>query len=239
MAQVISAKAQQLLALYESQIPKQNQITLSKSFESSVATELLSKWSLTEWKSAVGDDQIIAQLFHTLFSEPSQSCEGTKAEFKEQMKQSNNKDHCSIPFAFCSALPVEKGWDKNGYASKPLHIKTDWTVGEPNKNIMYNLEFRGHLFRAKKAIFSHAVGYLYGANGHGQWCDTWNGNNVIDVTTYTADGDHKLVFKLGISKHLEQQWHASDLIINLIGGKSVYQQRAKDTFKVIDIFHAN
>eukprot|EP01084_Bolivina_argentea_P071744 130354_1 len=62
-----AVKAKELIALYKSEIPTENRLSLLKSVESSTASALLSKWYLNDWKVAVGGNPVIAQLFFTLY----------------------------------------------------------------------------------------------------------------------------------------------------------------------------
>jgi len=128
--------------------------------------------------------------------------------------------------AWRSRLPFSSG----GYSRLPFHLKTAWICG--TTHLMYNLEFRGYLFRAAKDFHMTAVGYLYGTRGH-----TSNSvrqyTNTVTLSTYCAK-DKKLVFKLVAGT----DWHASDLVVNLIGGGSGYHTTAANTFKVVQAVHS-
>lgn len=197
-------------------------------FKSVIALNLISKWSIQRWTRAVGDS-FTAEMFHSLFSEN----KFTSISQNSQNKQLKQEEECStIMCAYSTELPVSKGCDRTGKCCKPLHLKTDWPW---NSDLMYNIEFKGHLFMASKPIFIIAVGYLYLDSGH-----------VYDSIQYVSDGvklsvcktkDEKMAFKLETENNLD--WHASDLVLNLIGGKNGYHQKAKDSFKIIDVCHSN
>lgn len=215
-------------------------------FKSQIGINLISKWTIDEWKKAVGDS-FAAQMFYSLFRDNNTQLTMTVPESKQAAPQDNcnindnitNETSSTVMGIFSTALPVSKGWDKSGYSNKPLHLKTDWLWKAQKNNsdahIMYNIEFKGHLFRANKPIFIIAVGYLYGTRGH-----TYDSiqylSDGVKLTVYQAKEDGKVVFKLETENNTD--WHASDLVLNLIGGKSVYHQRAKNSLKIIDVFIA-
>lgn len=119
----------------------------------------------------------------------------------------------------------------SSYSTVPLHLETAWVCGV-TLNVMYNIAFDGYLFLSAKPIKAQAVGYLYGANGH-----TSNSvvhfTNAVAVSTYCATNGH-LVFKLVPST----DWHASDLVLELIGGGSSYQTGAANSFTIVSATHS-
>ena len=116
-----------------------------------------------------------------------------------------------------------------GYATGKLHMKTNMLCANP-ANAMYHLEFRGHLFRAKKAFFCEAVGYLAAAGlthtnaaCHHAPSDIYHD---MGISTYcTTDG--YLAFALTDPGHTTDGnlWHASDIVVNYVGGSGNYVAR--------------
>lgn len=56
----------------------------------------------------------------------------------------------------------------------------------------------------------------------------------MSVATYCSAADNKLVFKLTST----YDWHASDLVVNFIGGGSSYLRNGADSLQFISVTHS-
>lgn len=97
---------------------------------------------------------------------------------------------------------------------------------------------------AQPVPLGDAVGYLYDENGHthdNAWCHTPDGTETtrnVELSTYCAPSSGKLVFRLSDPDNSFNQWHASDLLVNYIGGGSGYIRNGRETFEFLDVKHA-
>jgi len=131
-----------------------------------------------------------------------------------------------------------------GYANGDLHIKTSLQCGlSTSVHEMYNFELKGHLFRAKKPFFCQAVGYLNGGTlrYESAACSTdglygFDGQKMT-LAQYCDKAEKVLVLRLGDPGNAGNQWHASDITMNFIGGDGSYIERAADHFAVTDAIH--
>ncbi len=121
-----------------------------------------------------------------------------------------------------------------GYSTLPLHLKTGWVCGDPEVNLMYNLQFQGHHFRGDSEINIVAVGYLYGAHGHTR-NHTRTISGTVTATTYCSPEDGHLVFQL----NAPSDWHASGLVVHFMGGGSGYLRRGADSIEFVEVRHSD
>jgi len=132
----------------------------------------------------------------------------------------------SILNAYAIGLPVGMG-----YSTDPLHIKLGYEVGVDA--LMFNLSVKGHLYQDASAFDISVVGYLYGVFGlTGVGVESSKG--TVSASVYVA-GDGYLVLKL----EAPTDWHASDLVIDVVGGGSSYHTGAADLFTVVQAVHAS
>lgn len=131
------------------------------------------------------------------------------------------------------SLPLPTAGSTGGHSTDPLHLKTNWTCGV-TADVMYNLHFEGYHFIGASQIDASAVGYLYGSFGH-TYNSTTKISGGVTASTYCSSVDNKLVFKLTAPS----DWHASDLVIRLVGGGSYYLKNAADTFQIVTAVHSS
>ncbi|MCA9516646.1 MAG: polymer-forming cytoskeletal protein, partial [Myxococcales bacterium] len=137
--------------------------------------------------------------------------------------------------AISTHLPL----DATGYNTTPLHIQTEWRCGL-TVSVMFNLHFRGFNFIQPSAFEFYAVGYLYGANGYTSANVSAVVPGGITLTSYCStegggpSGGGYVTFRLANAV----TWHASDLVVDLVGGGSVYFVNSADTFAVRRMVHS-
>lgn len=122
------------------------------------------------------------------------------------------------------------------YSPYPLHLRTDWECGVTN-GPMYHLEFKGYAFNDETPYQMAATGYLYGSNGHiNSRVLHIVGNDRVTLSTYCASAakGRRLTFKLTATK----DWHASDLVVNFVGGPNDYLRQGADSFRIVEAVHA-
>jgi hypothetical protein len=124
------------------------------------------------------------------------------------------------------------------YTTDPLHIRTNWTCGVTD-TVMYNIEFKGHNFLRAEEINVVSTGYLYGINGLTYERNaTISGGTVVDAYCASAGKGNRLTFRVSAPLSSGQMFHASDIVLNLIGGTSTYQATAANTFQVVEVVHS-
>lgn len=122
------------------------------------------------------------------------------------------------------------------YSPYPLHLRTDWECGVTN-GPMYHLEFKGYAFNDATPYHVVATGYLYGDNGHiNNRVLHVVGYDKVTLSTYCASAakGRRLTFKLTATK----DWHASDLVVNFVGGPNNYLRQGADSFRIVEAIHA-
>lgn len=129
---------------------------------------------------------------------------------------------------------VPSSFNGAGYASGALQLQTELpcanNTGEAG--YMWHIEFVGHDFRGASPFRVVSVGYSQPSYP----------NEIQDVSSYVDYGqvrvaaycstDDYLSFELTLARSGSNQWHASDLTINLLHGGSGYERRATDGFAV-------
>jgi hypothetical protein len=136
----------------------------------------------------------------------------------------------TIIAAYSGNMPTTQ----SGYSSDPLHIQTAWRCNITDA-VMYNLNFRGYNFNVGVPFDFTAVGYMYGPNGHTKNTIVATIPGSLAMTTYCAtegggaNGGY-LTFRMVQTGGV--QWHASDIVIDVVGGGSFYNENGADTFVV-------
>lgn len=143
----------------------------------------------------------------------------------------------AVQFPFGSSV----GGRACGYADTPyLSLETNYLCGSNMTNDMYHLHFEGHIFRDSESFSCQAVGYLYGARGHTFAQTNCNddfpttSNLTMQLTSYCAPQSGNLVFRFFDPNWAADRWHASDLLVNYVGGGGSYIGRGADTLQIID-----
>ncbi|HMV65542.1 MAG TPA: hypothetical protein PKA64_01735 [Myxococcota bacterium] len=118
----------------------------------------------------------------------------------------------------------------SSYSVDPLHLKTAWSC---TGGVMWNVEFAGYNFLAARPIRTSSVGYAYATAGGitaNQDRDDVDGTTV--ATTYCSS-DGKVSFKLTSNAAGTNKWHASNVVLNLVGGPSSYASAAANSFQIL------
>jgi peptidoglycan hydrolase CwlO-like protein len=127
--------------------------------------------------------------------------------------------------AWSSLVPMS-----GSYSSNPLHLKTGWGC---TSGVMWNVQFVGYNFLAERTIHTSSVGYAYASAGgivYNQDRDFVDGTTV--ATTYCSS-DGKVSFKLTSNAVGANKWHASNVVLNLVGGPSSYAAAAANSFEIL------
>lgn len=133
----------------------------------------------------------------------------------------------SIFGAATAALPVGSAFSAN-----PVHVQTNWRC-QVTDGVRYHLRFRGFNFTGADPFEFSAIGYLYGSFGHVNNQVRPLGATTVTLTSYCAtegggiNGGY-LTFRL-VSPN---DWHASDLVIDFVGGASPAVAAGADSFAV-------
>jgi hypothetical protein len=136
----------------------------------------------------------------------------------------------TIVGAYSGSMPTTE----SGYSDHPLHIQTAWQCNITN-GVMYNLNFRGYNFNAGKPFDFTAVGYMYGTNGHTKNTIVATIPGDIAMVSYCSteggglNGGY-LTFRM--TQTGVNPWHASDIVIDFVGGASSYLVTGANTFTV-------
>lgn len=134
----------------------------------------------------------------------------------------------TIVAAYSGRMPTTD----SGYSSDPLHIQTAWRCGVTD-GVMYHLRIRGYNFNNGTPFDFAAVGYMYGANGHTKNNITAVIGGGITLTSYCAtEGGGLSGGYLTFRMSQAVQWHASDIVIDFVGGSSSYLVSGANTFVV-------
>ena len=140
---------------------------------------------------------------------------------------------------------------KCGSAAGNLHIQTNLPcstnaiISSPVK-YMYHFKLTGHNFQGREWYECHAVGYMeslaiglsdhIGSNCVGTPASSTRQGGSIGVSQYCGAASGYLVLEL-VDSTPPERWHASDLIIDFIGGKSNYAQLAADHVAILAAEH--
>ena len=140
---------------------------------------------------------------------------------------------------------------KCGYAAGALHMQTSLPCSTEAAaeyadvvSYMWHFKLTGHNFHGREWYECHGVGYMQslsaGISSHSSAeclgsSATRQGGNV-QLSQYCGPSSGLLVLKLDDSDPPER-WHASDLLIDFICGKSNYCQTAANAVSVLDAQH--
>ncbi|MFT6821742.1 MAG: hypothetical protein ACJATT_005573 [Myxococcota bacterium] len=137
----------------------------------------------------------------------------------------------TVMSAFAASVPGD--FNGTSYADGPLQMKTALTCGNgQGQSYMWHLEFVGHDFYGNSPFRVVSVGYSQSSYPS----EIQNLGTVVDygqvtITPYCSTDDF-LSFEMGLSR--TGRWHASDLLVNVLHGRSGYQRNAADGFSVTD-----
>jgi hypothetical protein len=112
-------------------------------------------------------------------------------------------------------------------------MKSALTCGNgQGQSYMWHLEFIGHDFNGNSPFRVVSVGYSQSTYAN----EIQNLGTVVDygqvtITPYCSEDDF-LSFEMGLSR--AGRWHASDLLVNVLHGRSGYERNATDGFSVTD-----
>ena len=230
----VQQEAINILKVFQENIKNDIYISLQKAIKNDIIVSTYAKMDISGWQRVTGF-AVAAESLYQYFKQY-RYLFATKDE-DEKGNDDSNQNVNGFKTVFITTLPVYKGSDKehHRHSNKPLHLKTNWNVQKDH--LMYQLEFRGHLYCNHEIIFAVAVGYIYNSE---KALRRTNVKHICDgalISTYTSK-DHHVVFKL-VSKD-NTNWHASDLTINMIGNGDWYHQAAwKKGLKIIDSYHAD
>lgn len=140
----------------------------------------------------------------------------------------------SIFGAYVGVIPAS-----GSYSEHPLHIQTGWRCGITDATF-YRLRFSGYNFRGNSSSVGQpfefvAVGYLIAGTGHKNNSIEAQVPSNLSFSSYCAAegggslGGGYLTFKLS---RASLEWHATDIVIDFLGGGHVLMKNGADTFTV-------
>eukprot|EP01084_Bolivina_argentea_P255688 430180_1 len=229
----VQAEAIEILKVFQENMKNDVYISLQKAINHELIVKNYASMDINAWNRITGFNVAAESLFQH-FKRYSYLFQDEEKEEKKDNSDNNMKGFKTV---YVTTLPVYKGSDEqhHRYSKSPLHLKTNWDVTKDH--LMYQLEFRGHIYGTNEIIFAIAVGYVY--NKENKLRNT-NIKHICDgalVSSYVSK-DNKVAFKL-ISKN-NSDWHASDLTINMIGNGDWYHKAAWNTgLKIIDSCHSD
>jgi hypothetical protein len=126
---------------------------------------------------------------------------------------------------------VPGAFNGQGYASGALQMKTALTCGNgQGQSYMWHVEFAGHDYLANTPFRTVSVGYSQSSYPDEiQNLGTVKDYGNVNVNPYCSTDDF-LCFEL--TRGGGGQWHASDMVVNLLHGGSGYERNFTNGFRV-------
>ena len=139
---------------------------------------------------------------------------------------------------FASKLPYRSSCS-GSVITAPLHLVTNYRI-DITYDLMYNIEFRGYIYPSNKNFYIIASGYYRGStssltNGLARSTEQYiiNPSTPLVTLSYGISNTNHFEFILTLGNN----WHASDITINKIGGSECWHERGND-IQIIDAYHA-
>ena len=212
----------EILSIYKKSIDETDYNQIKDTIVSSKGMELLLTFQLDDWKMSLCNN-VAGIAMHRQFKnvESTYKLSIVKSKKNEEKEKDESYTNCNDNVrVYQASLPINWDKSKGRNNNKPLHLKMNWKIDV--SHIMYHLEFRGHLYVSSQIIYSIAVGYIDSKTKQLKRTNVIHlGKGLQQIEQYISKDNH-VCFKL-VSQN-NQDWHASDLIVNFIGATDWYHR---------------